>query len=147
LRIRAAVLYEANTPLVVEELELNDPQYGEVLVKMEAAGVCHSDWHIIKGEWNQFPFPLVLGHEGAGIVEQVGAGVTSVKPGDHVLLSWKASCGLCEMCQQGWPNLCMNSTAVGQRASFGDNGTPVHQMVNLGTFATHAVVPKPRPSS
>ena len=71
----------------VEEIDFGNPQDNEVLVEMKASGVCHSDWHIIKGEWTQFNFPIVLGHEGAGIVGAVGPGVTSVKPGDHVLLA------------------------------------------------------------
>ena len=80
--MKAAVLYKAKTPLVVEEIDFGNPQDNEVLVEMKASGVCHSDWHIIKGEWTQFNFPIVLGHEGAGIVEEVGSGVTSVKQYD-----------------------------------------------------------------
>ncbi len=99
--MKAAVLYESRTPLKIEDLELNDPGPGEVLVKMMASGVCHSDWHVVKGEWSHIPLPLVLGHEGAGVVESVGLGVSNVEPGDHVILSWKTNCGLCEMCQKG----------------------------------------------
>ena len=84
--MKAAVLYEVNADLVVEELDISEPGNGEVLVKMEASGVCHSDWHVIKGEWTHHPLPTVLGHEGAAIVEAVGPGVTNVKSGDHVIL-------------------------------------------------------------
>ena len=140
--MKAAVLYKAKTPLVVEEIDFGNPQDNEVLVEMKASGVCHSDWHIIKGEWTQFNFPIVLGHEGAGIVGAVGPGVTSVKPGDHVLLAWRTNCSLCAMCQQGWPNLCLNAEADSQRATLVDKDTPVNQLLRLGTFATHAMVPE-----
>ena len=96
--MKAAVLYEPKTPLVIEELELDEPGPGEVLVKLIASGVCHSDWHVVKGEWTHIPLPSVLGHEGAGVVEAVGRDVAHVQAGDHVVLSWRASCGLCEMC-------------------------------------------------
>ena len=86
MKVKAAVLYEANTPLVVEELDLDDPKEGEVLVRLSSAGVCHSDYHVMKGEWNP-PLPMVLGHEAAGVVERVGPGVTMSKPGDHVILN------------------------------------------------------------
>ena len=75
MKTKAAVLYEANTPMVIETVDLQEPQEGEVLVKVAAAGVCHSDFHIMKGEW-AWPMPAILGHEGAGIVERVGPGVT-----------------------------------------------------------------------
>ena len=93
--MRGAVLYEYNKPLKVEEMDLPDPELGQVLVKMMASGVCHSDWHVVKGGWANVPVPTVLGHEGAGIVEAVGPGVTHVNIGDHVILSWWPFCGLC----------------------------------------------------
>jgi len=102
---KAAVLYEAKKPLVVEEIEIEEPRQNEVLVKVAAAGVCHSDLHFIEGLW-PFPLPAVMGHEGAGVVERVGEGVTSVKPGDHVILSWVPSCGICRECVTGKPYLC-----------------------------------------
>lgn len=76
--MRAAVLYEPKTPLVVEDFDLTEPNQGEVMVRMVASGVCHSDWHVVKGEWNHIPLPAVLGHEGAGVIESVGMGVSSV---------------------------------------------------------------------
>ena len=80
------------------------PQH--VRVRLVASGVCHSDWHIVKGEWPHIPIPSILGHEGAGIVEEIGGAVRGIAEGDHVVLSWKRNCGLCEMCQKGFPNLC-----------------------------------------
>ena len=139
--MKAAVLYEPNTPLKIVELDLNEPGPGEALVKMMASGVCHSDWHVVKGEWSNVPLPSVLGHEGAGIVETVGPGVTTVKPGDHVILAWRSSCGVCEMCQKGWPYLCDRSPTVSSPASVRGTGEPMNQMAGLGTFGSYTVVP------
>ena len=140
--MKAAVLYEAKTPLRIEELELDEPGPGEVLVKMMASGVCHSDWHVVKGEWSHIELPSVLGHEGAGIVESVGPNVTAVGPGDHVILSWKTSCGLCEMCQKGWPNLCDNSPTARSKPIVRSTETLINQIAGLGTFASYTVVPQ-----
>ena len=103
--MRAAVLYEYNTPLVIEEVELDPPREGEVLVRMAASGVCHSDYHTVQGI-HGWPLPSILGHEGAGIVEEVGAGVRNVAPGDHVMISWLPSCGRCRFCVAGRQSLC-----------------------------------------
>jgi S-(hydroxymethyl)glutathione dehydrogenase/alcohol dehydrogenase len=139
--MKAAVLYETKTPLRVEDLDLKDPGPGEVLVKMMASGVCHSDWHVVKGEWIHHELPSILGHEGAGVVESVGPSVSSVERGDHVILSWKASCGICEMCQKGWPNLCDNSPVASGKPVVRATGTSVNQMAGLGTFGSYTVVP------
>ena len=139
--MKAAVLYEANTPVVIEDLDMEEPAQGEVLVKLGASGVCHSDWHVVKGEWTHHPLPTVLGHEGAGVVEATGPGVTNVSPGDHVILSWKANCGLCEVCQKGWPNVCyspMESPKYRRRS----DGATVNRLAHLGTFAGYATVPE-----
>lgn len=104
-QVRAAVLYEPGKPMVVETVELEGPRAGEVLVRIGATGVCHSDYHVIKGEWS-LPLPMVLGHEAAGVVEEVGPGVTLVKPGDHVILNFRAHCGRCYYCNIGRPVLC-----------------------------------------
>ncbi len=139
--MKAAVLYEANTPVVIEELDMEEPAQGEVLVKLGASGVCHSDWHVVKGEWTHHPLPTVLGHEGAGVVEATGPGVTNVEPGDHVILSWKANCGLCEACQKGWPNVCyspLQSPTYRRRS----DGATVNRLAQLGTFAAYATVPE-----
>lgn len=105
MEIKAAVLYEANTPLVVEPVQLDDPKAGEVLVRVAASGVCHSDYHVMKGEWTP-PLPMVLGHEAAGVVERVGAGVGRVRPGDHVILNFRPNRGWCAHCSRGEPVLC-----------------------------------------
>src|SRR3989304_8511106 len=89
--MRAAVAAEANAPVVFEDVELASPGPREVLVRLMASGVCHSDWHILKGEWGDRQFPLILGHEGAGVVESVGEGVSGVKAGGHVSIAWRTS--------------------------------------------------------
>ena len=105
MKTKAAVLYEAKTPLVIEELELDPPKEGEALVKIGAAGICRSDWHFMHGAASM-PLPAVLGHEGSGVVQEVGPGVTTVKPGDTVILSFVSRCGKCHFCIIGRPNLC-----------------------------------------
>ncbi|GAB3857637.1 NDMA-dependent alcohol dehydrogenase [Nocardioides maradonensis] len=105
MKTKAAVLTEVGKPFEIVELDLDGPKEGEVLVRYVAAGLCHSDLHLMKGD---FPsrLPIVGGHEGAGVVEEVGAGVTKVKPGDHVLVSFIPSCGECRWCRTGHQNLC-----------------------------------------
>ena len=144
--MKAAVLYEYNTPLVVEEVELDAPQSGEVLVRTAAAGVCRSDYHFMKGEARHI-LPTVLGHEGSGIVEQVGEGVTTVKPGDHVILSFVPNCGRCEFCTTGRPNLCdLHSATPG---TMYDGTTRLHKgderithFGKVACFAERTVVPE-----
>ncbi len=142
MKTRAAVLYEYKAPLVIEELDLDDPGPGEVLVKMGASGVCHSDYRELKGEWvgmGEAPLPVVLGHEGAAVVEGVGSGVASVKPGDHVVLSFHPNCGKCYYCILGKPNLCENTQVPKQpRLHKGSQG--VTQYSGISTFAEHSVV-------
>jgi len=103
--VKAAVLYKANTPLEVVDLVQEGPRTGEARVKVKAAGICHSDWHIMNGDWTP-PLPMVLGHEAAGIVEEVGVGVANVKPGDHVIFSFRPQCGRCLYCSMGRSILC-----------------------------------------
>ncbi len=103
--MKAAVLYAVGEPLQIEELAIQNPQAGEVMVRVVAGGVCHSDLHVIHGDLPA-PLPVVLGHEGAGVVEKVGEGVRDLAPGDHVLLLWRASCGNCIHCLGGRPALC-----------------------------------------
>lgn len=140
--MKAGVLYAPNTPLVIEDLDYPDPAPGEVLVRIMASGVCHSDWHVVKGEWTQHPLPTVLGHEGAGVVEVTGAGVTNVRAGDHVVLSWKSSCGLCEMCQSGWPNICQQVVVPSARPRVSGSGAEINRFAQLGTFSEYALVPE-----
>src|SRR5687768_8481802 len=101
----AAVMTAPRAPLELRRIDVGGPRSGEVLVRMTASGVCHSDLHTLAGV-HPYPLPVVLGHEGAGIVEAVGPDVTGLRPGDHVMLSWVPYCGRCRMCARGRPNLC-----------------------------------------
>ena len=142
---RAAVLYRSGGPLVVEEIEIDAPKAGEVLIRMAASGVCHSDLHSVKGV-HPAPVPAVLGHEGAGIVEEVGDGVTNVGPGDHVILSWLPYCGHCRQCLRGRANLCENlawsdaGTMLDGTVRFHREGRPIHHYTT-SSFAEYSVVP------
>ena len=105
MKVKAAVLYELGGRLEVEDIELADPKENEVLVKVSAAGVCHSDISVVDGVI-PFPLPAVLGHEGSGVVESVGPGVDHLQPGDHVIFSFIPACGECFYCMRGMRNLC-----------------------------------------
>jgi S-(hydroxymethyl)glutathione dehydrogenase/alcohol dehydrogenase len=144
---RAAVLYQVKQPLVVEEVELLDPRPGEVQVRWVANGVCHSDYHLMSGDVPH-PLPVVLGHEAAGVVERIGAGVTSVKPGDHVCSSYIPSCGKCGYCINGRPTLCDLRDSprwfmLDGTARFRKNGVDLHHYLQVAGYATHAVLPEP----
>src|SRR5690348_8171085 len=102
MKVKAALFTGPGEPFSVETLDLSEPRTGEVLVKVAAVGVCHSDWHLATGA-TKHPAPAVVGHEGAGVVEAVGPGVTRVKPGDHVALNWAPNCGRCFYCLEGRP--------------------------------------------
>ena len=104
--MKAAVLYQPNVPVSVEELEIETPRAGEVLMDIVGAGVCHSDYHNIDGHIKLAQTPWVMGHEGAGVVTEVGPNVTRVAPGDKVILSLDAMCGYCRNCSTGSPALC-----------------------------------------
>jgi S-(hydroxymethyl)glutathione dehydrogenase / alcohol dehydrogenase len=142
--VRAAVLYEFDAPLVVDEVELDPPRTGEVLVRMAASGVCHSDLHVKQGI-HPTELPVVLGHEGAGVVEEVGAGVGDLAPGDHVLLTWLPYCGRCRYCARGTPNRCENvawydATLADGTCRFHRDGVRIHHY-NTSSFAERSVVP------
>ena len=145
--MKAAVLYGLNQPVVVEDIEMEGPKAGEIVVKMGATGVCHSCHHAITGMLS-VPFPIVLGDEGAGVVEEVGAGVTLVKPGDRVILSWVPSCGHCSYCTQGYGNLCMKSRQGGRgnlldgTTRYKKNGVPIHHFGMVASFAEYSVIPQ-----
>jgi S-(hydroxymethyl)glutathione dehydrogenase/alcohol dehydrogenase len=145
--MKAAVLYGANEPLRVAELEQQDPRPGEVLVRMAAAGVCASDHHVMHGT-ALLPTPVVLGHEGAGTVEAVGEGVTSVKPGDRCILSFVSNCGHCRQCRSGSPQLCDTNAMTGAKQYDGSTrltdgeGTEILQMSKLGTFSEAIICPE-----
>jgi S-(hydroxymethyl)glutathione dehydrogenase / alcohol dehydrogenase len=143
--MKAAVLYEANTPLRVVDVEQQGPQAGEARVRVMATGICHSDWHIINGDWT-LPLPMVLGHEAAGIVEKVGDGVSNVRPGDHIIFSFRPQCGHCLYCSIGRSILCDGHQSVRWamldgtcRLKRGDKD--IFQMARIGTFSESVVCP------
>lgn len=148
MHIQAAVLHQPNTRLVIQQLTLDEPKQHEVLVRIAASGVCHSDYHLISGA-TQHPLPAVLGHEGAGVVEAVGPGVNRFQPGDHVTLNWAPDCGQCFYCQRGRPNLCETFTGPIWAGTMLD-GTPrlhlgeqpVYHYCGLASFAEYVVVPQ-----
>jgi S-(hydroxymethyl)glutathione dehydrogenase/alcohol dehydrogenase len=142
----AAVLYEVKQPLVVEDVEVLAPAAGEVLVRWTANGVCHSDLHVITGDYPH-PLPVVLGHEAAGVVERVGADVTSVKPGDHVCSSYIPSCGRCGYCINGQPTLCALRDKprwfmLDGTPRFQSKGVALHHFLQVSGYATRAVLPE-----
>ncbi len=145
--MKAAVLYERNSPVVVEDIEVQGPRHGEVLVKVAATGVCHSCYHVVTGTLD-YPLPTVLGDEGAGVVEEVGEGVTLVQPGDHVVLSWAPSCGHCIYCIQGYASVCLTASRI-ERGKMPDgttrykkNGRPIHHFARVSSFAEYTVIPQ-----
>src|SRR4051794_2398224 len=125
MRIHAAVLWEQGQPLSVEAAELDVPGAGEVLVEIKAAGVCHSDLHPARGDW-PIKTPLVLGHEGAGIVREVGPSVTKVRPGDHVVLCWAPACGVCPPCREGRAVLCDRAEKTNYRNRLPSGAARLH---------------------
>ena len=145
---RAAVLWERGQPLSVEEVELAPPGPGEVLVEMKAAGVCHSDLHPARDDW-PIRTPVVLGHEGAGIVREVGAGVSHLNLGDHVVLCWAPACGACAYCSEGRAVLCERLDRTTYRNKLPSGGTKlrargqdVAHFLGTACFAQHVVVPE-----
>jgi S-(hydroxymethyl)glutathione dehydrogenase/alcohol dehydrogenase len=144
--MKAAVLYEPNAPLKVERVTLDEPQANEVLVKLVATGVCHSDLHFMKGEM-PVPMPVVPGHEGAGIVEKAGPGVTTLQPGDHVVMMVSFSCGKCRYCIEGKPTMCVENLPIQSMATLPGGGIrlhkgkqPLNHMFGLASYAEYAVV-------
>jgi len=146
MKTKAAVLWEVNAPWSVEEIELDAPGPGEVLVKIAASGMCHSDEHLTTGDL-PFALPIVGGHEGAGVVEAIGEGVSWLSVGDHVVFGFIPSCGRCPSCSTGHQNLCDLGALMGLGLQISD-GTSRHHaqgkdltlMCMLGTFAHHTVV-------
>ena len=137
--MKAAVLYAPNQPLVIEDIEIDEPQANEVLIKTSATGVCHSDLHFMEGKW-MYPMPVVLGHESAGVVEKVGPGVTNVKPGDRVVVAFVQSCGACDRCTTGRPNLCSNGQSLNRMGRIKLNGQPMVQFAGMSAFAEWQLV-------
>ncbi len=146
MQTTAAVLWETGSPWRIEDIELDPPRSGEVLVRLTASGMCHSDEHVVTGDL-AFELPMVGGHEGAGVVEEVGPGVTSVKPGDHIVLGFIPACGRCPSCSTGHQNLCDLGMYLAGGKQISDQtsrhhakGQDLSLMCLLGTFAHHTVV-------
>jgi NDMA-dependent alcohol dehydrogenase len=145
MQTEAAILWEPQTDWSVEPIELDAPKAGEVLVKLAASGMCHSDEHLVTGDLAAW-LPIIGGHEGAGVVEEVGPGVTALKPGDHVVFGFIPACGQCPPCATGHSNLCeVGSVIMIGRQMDGTSrhharGQDIATMVCLGTFSKHTVV-------
>src|ERR1043165_2453218 len=149
MKTRAAVAWEAGKPLEIEEVELSKPQAGEVLVQIVATGVCHTDAFTLSGADPEGLFPVILGHEGGGIVEEVGPGVTSVKPGDHVIPLYTPECGKCKFCLSGKTNLCQAIRATQGKGVMPDGssrfslgGKTILHYMGCSTFSEHTVLPE-----
>ncbi len=148
MKAKAAVLFEVGKKLEIWDVDVQPPKVGEALVRMVAGGVCHSDLHVMTGHLYA-PLPAILGHEGSGIVEEVGPGVTSVRPGDHVIPLWRLSCGECEYCTAGRPALCPSGTAIRMtgrlpdgttRFALGD--TELKHFAGVSSFSEYSVIPE-----
>jgi S-(hydroxymethyl)glutathione dehydrogenase/alcohol dehydrogenase len=148
MKSKAAVLFETGRNLELCDIEVQAPKAGEVLVRMAAAGVCHSDLHVMTGHLFA-PLPAVLGHEGSGVVEETGPGVASLRAGDHVIPLWRLSCGECEYCTGGRPALCASGTAVRMtgvlpdgttRFTLGD--TELRHFAGVSSFSQYSVIPE-----
>jgi S-(hydroxymethyl)glutathione dehydrogenase/alcohol dehydrogenase len=144
---RAAVMEQPSSPLVVTEVELDEPRRDEVLVRMLASGICRSDLSYMDGKWPA-PLPIVLGHEGAGVIESVGEGVPESRIGEHVVLTFAPPCGRCRFCLEGRANLCLDAAACMDAGTMRDGttrlhrpGERVHHLALVSSFADHAVVP------
>lgn len=147
IKTRAAVAWAPNEPLKIEELDLMPPQEGEVMVRITATGVCHTDAYTLSGKDPEGVFPCVLGHEGAGIVEAVGEGVTEFQVGDHVIPLYTAECGKCEFCLSGKTNLCSAVRETQGKGLMPDgtvrffkDGHPIYHYMGTSTFSEHTVV-------
>lgn len=149
MKIKAAVAWGPNEPLKIEEVDLEDPKKGEVLVKMHATGVCHTDAYTLSGKDPEGLFPVILGHEGGGVVEKLGEGVTSLKVGDHVIPLYTAECKECKMCKSGKTNLCSAVRETQGKglmpdgtSRFSKDGEMIHHYMGTSTFAEYTVVPE-----
>ncbi|MEJ6120316.1 S-(hydroxymethyl)glutathione dehydrogenase/class III alcohol dehydrogenase [Vibrio sp. 2-Bac 85] len=149
IKSKAAIAWGPNQPLVIEEVDVMLPRKGEVLVKVIASGVCHTDAFTLSGEDPEGLFPVILGHEGGGIVEQIGEGVTSVSVGDHVIPLYTAECGECKFCKSGKTNLCSAVRETQGRGVMPDgtsrfykDGQPIFHYMGCSTFSEYTVLPE-----
>ena len=149
MKTHAAVAWESGKPLEIEEIEIDGPKHGEVLLRNVATGVCHTDAFTLSGEDPEGIFPAVLGHEGGAIVEEIGAGVTSVAVGDHVIPLYTPECGECNFCTSGKTNLCQAIRATqGQglmpdgTSRFSSNGKQIFHYMGTSTFSEYTVLPE-----
>lgn len=149
IKSRAAVAFAPNEPLKIVEIDVQPPKAGEVLVKILATGVCHTDAYTLDGHDSEGVFPCVLGHEGGGIVEAVGPGVTSLEVGDHVIPLYTAECGVCKFCVSNKTNLCQAVRATQGKGLMPDgttrfsyNGEPIYHYMGCSTFSEYTVVPE-----
>ncbi|MCL5049974.1 MAG: S-(hydroxymethyl)glutathione dehydrogenase/class III alcohol dehydrogenase [Firmicutes bacterium] len=149
MKTRAAVAWGPGQPLKIEEVDLQLPKKGEVLVRITATGVCHTDAYTLSGADPEGIFPSILGHEGAGVVEAVGEGVTSVAVGDHVIPLYTPECGECKFCKSGKTNLCQAIRSTQGKGlmpdgttRFSKDGEPIYHYMGTSTFAEHTVVPE-----
>jgi len=148
MKSRAAILFEAGQKLEICEVDVQDPGPDEVRIQLVASGVCHTDLHVMTGDLAA-PLPAILGHEGAGIVSDVGAGVTSVQPGDHVIPLWRLSCGECEFCSGGRPALCPIGTDIRSSgrlldgtSRFSLDGREIKHFAGVSAFSNYTVLPE-----
>ena len=145
MKVKAAVAHAAGKPLVIEEVDLEGPAEGEVLVEMQATGICHTDAFTLSGEDPEGIFPSILGHEGAGIVREVGAGVKGLAPGDHVIPLYTPECRQCNYCTSGKTNLCQAIRATqgpDGTSRFSIGGDSLYHYMGTSTFANFSVVPE-----
>jgi S-(hydroxymethyl)glutathione dehydrogenase/alcohol dehydrogenase len=149
MKTRAAVAWEAGKPLEIETIDIEGPKAGEVLIRVVATGVCHTDAYTLSGADPEGLFPSILGHEGGAIVEEVGVGVTQLEPGDHVIPLYTAECGSCKFCESGKTNLCSSVRETQGRglmpdgsSRFSTNGKSIHHYMGTSTFSEYSVLPE-----
>ena len=149
MKVQAAICFEPNHALEVDEIDLEGPKAGEVLVRLAASGVCHTDAYTMSGKDSEGRFPVVLGHEGAGVVEEIGPGVSSVKVGDHVIPLYTPECRNCKYCLSGKTNLCITLRATQGQGVMPDGtsrlsykGRMLHHYMGTSTFAECTVLPE-----
>jgi len=138
--MKAAVCREFGQPMSIEDVDIAPPQAGEVMVRVKACAICHSDVHCVRGDW-AFETPLVAGHEAAGVIVETGEGVRGLQPGDHVVVSLMRSCGHCFQCRRGKSNCCETRFPLDHESRLsGRDGEPIYQAIKTAAFAEYAVV-------